>query len=81
MIVVLEKWQYSKICWYIVVGLYIIFDLLNTAFQKPGKLYTIQNYLLSNRNRLLNQKGPGTRHQSSKWFKLFPKDIDLNYVY
>ena len=37
--------------------------------------------MLSNRNRLLNYKGPGTYPQISKLFKRFLKIITLAYIY
>ena len=36
---------------------------------------------MSNWNRLLNWKGPGTRHQSCKFFKRFLKVIALTVIY
>ena len=77
---ILVKWQYNKICQFLVVEFYHFqFSLTHPFKKKYWKLR--RNWLLSNWSRLVNWKRPGTYPQSSKSLKRFQKNIDLAYIY
>ena len=70
---ILLKWQYSKICPFLIVDVFVPYSL----FQKNEALESWHDWLLSNWSSLLNWKGPGTKPQSSNCSKSFRKILLL----